>query len=139
MALVLDQHACARPAPPPPVPAERSATFGGAELVVLDELDGSRWRGSRTRWTRRCCSIRSPRPRRLVHSESPSPALKCNALEAAALLGSDVPAEPPAIENASQRLMDLGVGAVDPTAGPERQQVHYRDADEHGWLLRSER
>lgn len=119
----------------PAVLAERSATFAGADLVVLDanpHPDSLAWIARAVSAPLLLDPVSAAKAPRALEILDRLAALKCNALEAAALLGSEVPSSHLRIEHASQRLMDLGVGAVYLTAGPDG--VHYRDEDESGWL-----
>jgi pseudouridine kinase len=119
----------------PSVLAERAGIFAHADLVVIDanpQPESLEWIASEIAaplLLDPVSAAKAPRAKSILGSLA---ALKCNALEAAALLGSEVPTSHLRIENAAERLLALGVGTVYVTAGPDG--VHYADGTDSGWV-----
>jgi len=115
--------------------AERADVFMHADLVVLDanpHPETLRWIATEVDaplLLDPVSAAKAPNAREILGSLA---ALKCNALEAAALLDSEVPTSHLRIENAAERLLALGVGSVYLTAGPDG--VHYSDGSQRGWV-----
>lgn len=119
----------------PPQLAERKELICSAELVVLDgNLDPASFDWLAAEVTvpmllDPVSAAKAPRAQKILPRLA---ALKCNVLEAAALLGSEPLEDDVTVERAAGQLLDRGVASVYVTAGP--RGVYYASAEEAGWL-----
>lgn len=115
--------------------ADRAGTIRGANVVVADanvSAEALEWLATRSGvplLLDPVSAAKAPRAKGILGALT---ALKCNALEAAALLGGPEPAEASQIEDAAHRLVAAGVGTVYLTAGP--RGTCYATTAEVGWV-----
>jgi len=119
----------------PSVLAERTEALQAADLVVLDanpDPESLEWIADAAQAPLLLDPVSASKAPRALGILGRLAALKCNAMEAGALLGSPTPRGVLQVEEAASGLLLTGVSSVYITAGPSG--VHYASEAERGWV-----
>ncbi len=101
--------------------AQREAVFSAADVVVADanlSAEALEWLATHMKVPIVLDPVSAAKAGRVRGVVSRLAALKCNALEAGALLGDDEPKGPDELAHAARRLVEMGARRVFLTAGP---------------------
>lgn len=111
--------------------AAREAVFSSADVVVVDanpSADALEWVAAHAGAPLVLDPVSAAKAGRARGIVGRLAALKCNALEAGALLGDDEPQGPDELAHAARRLVEMGARRVFLTAGPGG--THFASAEE---------